>query len=349
MKASTIKHLGIDDNRILLLGIPFVGFVITLGLHEVNPIEEPLLFIRNYFFSCLYTTFYWITNRQIILFFRKQFAQPEQVMVRIVFQMTAVITYTYLVSLLLCWFPKWYFQVDMEQVNGATALRMTVVSLVASNSIAAIYEIIYVVTRWNQARLEAETLKKENLETQLESLKSQVNPHFLFNSLNTLVAIIPDQPSIAVAFVQNLSKVYRYVLEIRERPLITVGEELEFIRSYIFLLQIRFPQNLTFEINLSEASLNKKVVPLSFQLLVENAIKHNIISIKQPLRIAISEVEGKWISIANNFQPRPSPEVGTGVGLSNISKRYKMLNGADIQILKSETNFEVRLPLLDGK
>jgi sensor histidine kinase YesM len=347
MKASTIKYLGIDDTRILLYGIPFAGFVITLSLHEVNPVEAPLWFLPNYLFSCVYTTFYWLTNRQIILFFRKRFALPEQVMVRIVSQMSAVIAYTHLVSLLLCWFPKWYFQVDMEQVNGATSLRMTVVSLVASNSIAAIYEIIYVVTRWNQARLEAETLKKENLETQLESLKNQVNPHFLFNSLNTLVAIIPDQPKVAVAFVQNLSKVYRYVLEIREKPLITVQEELDFIQSYIFLLQIRFPQNLTFEIKLSEESLAKKVVPLSFQLLVENAIKHNIISVKQPLHIAIAELDGKWISIANNFQPRPSPEVGTGVGLSNISNRYKMLNGTDIQILKSASHFDVRLPLLD--
>ncbi|MBX7180860.1 MAG: histidine kinase [Bacteroidia bacterium] len=347
MKASTINYLGIDDTRILGFGIPMAGFVITLSLHEVNPFEFPLDFLENYLFSCLYTTFFWLTNRQIIIFFRRKFPLPEQVNLRIVAQMVSVIAYTYLASILLCLIPKLVFKVEPVALNGASELRMTVVSLVASNSIAAIYEIVYVVTRWNQARFEAENLKKINLETQLESLKSQVNPHFLFNSLNTLVAIIPDQPEVAVEFVQNLSKVYRYVLEIRERPLITVKEELDFIRSYIFMLQIRYPQNLSFDIQISPQNLNKKVLPLSFQLLIENAIKHNIISHKQPLSIRISDQGEDWISIANNLQTRPNPDTGTGIGLSNISERYRMLGGKEIELIKTNEKFEVKLPFIE--
>lgn len=189
-------------------------------------------------------------------------------------------------------------------------------------------------------------LQEENIVSQFESLKAQVNPHFLFNSLNVLSSLIHIDQEKAARFVRQLSKVYRYVLEHKDRDTISLKEELPFIESYVFLLDTRFDQNLKVEIELPEEAREKHVAPMVIQLLLENAIKHNIVSRSRPLTIHIA-VEGDDLVVRNNLQRKSSTEVSSRTGLENIRKRYEYLTNRKVGIAEDDGHFTVRIPLLD--
>lgn len=231
-------------------------------------------------------------------------------------------------------------------LDELTALDYNIASMTATIVIGAIYETVYTMYLLRHVIVEREKLKKENLRSQLETLKNQVNPHFLFNSLNTLASVIPEDPKLAVEFVQNLSKVYRYILEIRDRELITVREELECINAYRFLLDIRFGNSVSIEERVEDKAQDLQIVPLSLQMLLENAIKHNIVSQKRPLKIEItSNGIGKLI-ITNNLQKKKEVNGSTKTGLENIKKRYRILSGKEVEVIVSREHFRVSLPLI---
>ena len=189
-------------------------------------------------------------------------------------------------------------------------------------------------------------LQEENIISQFESLKAQVNPHFLFNSLNVLSSLIYIDQQKASKFVRQLSKVYRYVLEHKDMDTISIKEELPFIESYIFLLKTRFDQNLIIDLNIPGDKTNLKVAPMVIQLLIENAIKHNIVSKAKPLRVAIC-LKDDYLEVRNNLQLKSSTEVSSKVGLNNIKKRYEYLTNRKVLIEESDNAFVVMIPLLD--
>jgi PAS domain S-box-containing protein len=189
-------------------------------------------------------------------------------------------------------------------------------------------------------------LQKENLQSQFEMLKQQVNPHFLFNSLNVLTSLIKVDPDLAEVFTERLSKVYRYVLENKEKDLITLSTELDFIKSYSFLLDIRFSGKLFVEIDIDEKHLESLVVPMVLQLLVENAVKHNTFSKKNPLNISLTIDNDNFLTVVNNLQNRKTQMVSTGVGLVNISKRYSLLTDAQPAFDITEEHFTAKIPLI---
>ena len=180
---------------------------------------------------------------------------------------------------------------------------------------------------------------------QFDALKNQLDPHFLFNSLNVLTSLIEENPRGAQKFTTSLSKVYRYVLEQKSKELVTVEEEINFANTYISLLRTRFEDSIVF--NISETLINKeaKVVPLSLQLLLENAVKHNQVNPKNPLEITITE-EHNYLIISNNLQPKSVLKSSVGVGLSNIKQRYHLLTTRDVVIEKNATHFKVKIPML---
>lgn len=189
-------------------------------------------------------------------------------------------------------------------------------------------------------------LEKENLQSQFDVLKQQVNPHFLFNSLNVLSSLIRINSEMAESFTERLAKVYRYVLENKDKDLIPLTTELDFLEAYLFLIRIRFEDkvNVITEINCNNEECF--VVPLAIQLLIENAIKHNAFSRKKPLTIRIFN-EGGLLTVENNLQIRETNVVSTGVGLANISKRYSLLTDKPTQFEKTESLFIAKIPLLD--
>jgi LytS/YehU family sensor histidine kinase len=191
-------------------------------------------------------------------------------------------------------------------------------------------------------------LQEENIISQFETLKSQVNPHFLFNSLNVLSSLIFIDQEKAARFVRQLSRVYRYVLDHKDLDTISLKEELPFIESYIYLLKTRFDQNLQVEIDIPQPMQHYKVAPMVIQLLVENAIKHNVISRGRPLKVTLStrEQEG-YLTIQNNLQLKSSTERSSQIGLANIRKRYDYLSGKKIEVNNDHEYFTVKIPLLD--
>jgi hypothetical protein len=191
-------------------------------------------------------------------------------------------------------------------------------------------------------------LQKETLSSQFEALKSQIDPHFLFNNFSTLASIIEESGITAVSFVQELSKVYRYVLQTRSSTLVPLKEELDFIQSYRFLMSKRFGDNLSITLTVPETAQALQVMPFSLQLMVENAIKHNIISAKKPLRIRI-DVCNDYLVVTNNLQKKNTPVQSTHIGLDNIRTRYGLMTNRDVRVIETAAEFRVEIPLIGGR
>lgn len=183
---------------------------------------------------------------------------------------------------------------------------------------------------------------------QFESLKNQLDPHFLFNSLNVLSSLIDENPNQAQRFTASMSKIYRYVLEQKDKELVTVAEEIEFAKTYCNLLKTRFEDSVSFEFKVNETDLKSYVVPLSLQLLLENCIKHNFATSTKPLHIKIYSENG-FLFIENNLQEREQMKESAGIGLSNIVQRYSLLTKQNVFIEKSEDFFKVKIPMLNQK
>lgn len=191
---------------------------------------------------------------------------------------------------------------------------------------------------------ENEALKRENLNAMLEVLKQKVHPHFLFNSLTTLKSLTRRDPEQAASFINELSTVYRYMLLHQDKKEVSLGEEIDFMKSYLYLLKIRFGDAIQTKIGIPEEVLQHTMPPNTLQLLVENAVKHNALSAKKPLSISIS-LRDDYLAVENNLQPKSEPLVSSRFGLYNISSRYQLLKGRDIVIHKSENSFQVLLPI----
>jgi two-component system, LytTR family, sensor kinase len=199
-------------------------------------------------------------------------------------------------------------------------------------------------TATQRSKIENERLKKENLQARLESLKQQISPHFLFNTLNTLSSISNELK--VKDYIAEISNVYRYLLQYKESDLVTVEEELKFVQSYLYVLHERFEEGLQVEMDINHSIMKTKLPPLALQALVENAVKHNIISAHKPLRLQMTSND-QFIMVKNNFQPKQSLSgESSNSGLNNINERYKLLANREIVIEKNELHFIVKLPVL---
>ncbi len=198
---------------------------------------------------------------------------------------------------------------------------------------------------WKKSLVEVEKYKTESLQAQLQNLKSQINPHFLFNNMSVLSSLVYKDQDKAVEFINQLSKVYRYLLDSKDSELVTVEEEMTFIKSYTYLLKIRFDTNIYFKINVDESSLKKMIPPMSIQVLVENTIKHNEVSSEQPLTVFIQTEDDK-LSVMNNLQLRKNHEVSLKTGLKNIKDRYTYFTEKTVDVINDSMTFTVKIPLL---
>lgn len=190
-------------------------------------------------------------------------------------------------------------------------------------------------------------LQEEKIQFQFQVLRNQVNPHFLFNSFNTLISIIEDNPAMAVDYVEQLSEFFRNIVNYRDKDIISLGEEIDVLQTYIYLQQKRFGDNLQLHIHLSEeAKSHTFIPPLSLQLLIENAIKHNVVSKEAPLVIDIFIENEKELVIRNNINPKITRESGARMGLQNIVNRYNLLSREKVNIINDGKNFIVTLPTL---
>ncbi|GAB3919811.1 sensor histidine kinase [Larkinella terrae] len=233
-------------------------------------------------------------------------------------------------------------EIDLERRrkvnNGLTVMAMLSLFYLAANRRG--YK------RLEDVRVNAELLKQEAIQAQFSALKNQVNPHFLFNSLSILSSLVETNTKMSVQYISRLSKVYRYILEQRNAERISLKSELEFVDSYLFLLNIRFADKLKVIIEIPEGDATRYgIAPLTLQLLIENAVKHNRMSSEKPLIVTIRK-ENENLVIRNGIQLRPQAEVSTGLGLQNIISRYKLLTPLPVLVEKQSGEFIVQIPLL---
>ena len=204
----------------------------------------------------------------------------------------------------------------------------------------------YLIQKWNTAKIEKEAFEKEKAQFSLDLLRTQINPHFLFNNLNTLSSLIYIDQDKAADFLRKLSGVYRNILEHRNKETITLEEELTFFNGYADLLQVRFANMLFFDIQIDKEAQNKKIIPLTLQMLIENAIKHNIVSASKPLYIKIKTDKTNLI-VSNNLQIKATKEYSSGLGLTMISNRYEYISDKKIVINKTDSIFSISVPLIN--
>ena len=223
-------------------------------------------------------------------------------------------------------------------IRGGLVRDMVIATIVMFSS-----QVIYLSYKQQHISLENQKLLAENLRTRYQSLKNQVDPHFLFNSLNTLSLLVKSNPDRALEYVEQLSYVFRYTLQNKET--IKLDEELKFTRSYCNLMQIRYGNSLKVNYSIDPRYNSCEVIPLSLQMLVENAIKHNVISNKQPLRISIATSDDHTITVSNPVQAKKDRESGEGIGLNNLAERSRMVWKREISVSCSKGIFEVRIPL----
>jgi two-component system, LytTR family, sensor kinase len=221
-----------------------------------------------------------------------------------------------------------------------------ILGVVVNLVFVTLWEAIYIIDKYKESLTEKEQLEQMNIEHEFENLKSQVNPHFLFNSFNTLSSLIAIDKKQAEVFLDELSKVYRYLLRNNEDSITTVEQEIKFIQSYYRLLKTRYGNALNMTMEIDKRYYPYLIPSLSLQLLVENAVKHNIVSRQQPLTLEIFTTAGNKLVVNNNLQKKQLKEKSTHIGLNNIRSKYKLIKQDGFQVVEGENNFMVVLPLV---
>jgi LytS/YehU family sensor histidine kinase len=265
----------------------------------------------------------------------------EKIRLLIIIVATSVITYFLSVSIS-------ELQMDIFNFENRPKFRKFFAGELSRDYLVALVivissQLIYMSQKQQKISLENEVLRAEYMKSRYEALKNQVDPHFLFNSLNTLNSLIKTNADKAQEYVQQLSYVFRYTLQNNE--VISLSEELNFTKAYCNLMKIRYGNNLDFEYNIDENMYDYQIIPLSLQTLVENAIKHNVVSNKQPLKVKI-EGSGDTVKVSNPIQLKKEVETGERIGLVNLAERYKLMWKKEIITVNTNSTFEVTVPLM---
>ncbi|MFY7665967.1 2TM domain-containing protein [Flavobacterium sp.] len=236
-------------------------------------------------------------------------------------------------------------QMPLPVFLAQQTVRSYLFSILLTLVISLLFHAIYFYKQMQEVKVKEQKIIAGNASARFETLKNQIDPHFLFNSLNVLSSLIEENPDNAQKFTTSLSKIYRYVLEQKDKELVPLEEELKFAKTYLNLLQMRFEGSLQYELPEIQGNDESKVVPLSLQLLLENTIKHNVVSPQKPLKVRIY-IKDNNLVVENDLQRKEVLKDREGVGLQNIVSRYSILTKRSVQILESETTFAVAIPIL---
>jgi len=339
-------RIGFNDGLLMMIGIPLFSFIVPIVFMGCR-FDRPPYFTWERFLSVIcITTVIWLGNRYIMIYSRKKYPQFKEVRKRLFFQSGLMLVFTLVANIVLGQVFDKVFNREGFLSLADKLIHSNSAALFCTIMVIAVYESIYFMHQLKHSVEETEQLKRESISAELNALKTQVNPHFLFNNLNTLASLIPEDPKLAVDFVQQLSKVYRHILEVRDEQAILLREELDVMRAYAFLLQTRFGNNLEVDIDVPKEKLDKKIVPLSLQILMENAVKHNIVSSDKPLKISVAAANGKLV-VSNNLQKKNQVNESTGIGLDNIRNRYRLFGNGEVEVKENGSSFIVSIPLLE--
>jgi len=338
-----------NDRPLRLYGVLALGLlitVLTLPAEHRNAVG----FLTRWVIATYFTAVLWLGNRWLWAWLMGRLPRVEQTARRLWLLAGLSVLYTAAATVLING-SLWLVLPAYFSLQPLALLISTAFNLIPTAVVLLLYESIYFFQQWEQNVRRAEQLTRAGVQSQLEALQNQLDPHFLFNSLNTLSALIDEHNTPAQDFVEQLADVYRYVLLSREKATVPLAEELAFVGTYVALQKARFRENFQVTQDVPPEALAQHVAPLSVQLLVENALKHNVVSREHPLHLAIRyEPVGPYLVVENALRLRTAGlGSSTGIGLQNIVHRYELLQAPlPVEVSKEANWFRVRLPLLKG-
>ena len=324
-----------------------VGILVAMMLKVLIPFPENgwRVQLGSFLESILITIFIWEGNLILDDFLEKRYPWSLRPALRILVQLPVSTIYSaslMFVTMLL--FNAYVCEIPFNERGLFLSISITI-GLLVSLILMAVETGLFFFREWKESLVQVEKYKSESAQANLENLKNQVNPHFLFNNLSVLSSLVYKDQEKAVDFINQLSKVYRYLLDNKSNELISLEEELKFISSYAYLLNIRYSPNLIIDMQISEENKKLLLPPLTIQLLLENAIKHNVISNEAPLTISLKS-DGDKLVISNRINQRLSKEPSSKTGLKNIQVRYSYFTDREVMIKDQDELFVVTIPLL---
>jgi hypothetical protein len=335
----------IDDRLLRWIGIPAFGLSIPhlTGLFGPLPMRDPRYACGVVWFVAL-AWLIWHTNRSLLFAQRSRvdwFGEPLQ---KILLLLVGVVFGT--VPVTIAMLAAWYRFAGFAAVDWNAVETVTLTNTICVVFVTHVYETVFLIKERETDALRVERADRARAEAELEALRAQIDPHFLFNSLNTLAFLIDEDPARARDFNERLARVYRYILSSRGRALVLLGEEMDFVDDYLSLLSVRFGDALRVTTVRGGVALDRQMVPpVALQILLENAVKHNELSASAPLDVRVEVAEGR-VSVSNTRRPRRDVPTSSHVGLANLAERYRAVAEARIEIVDRAESFVVTLPLL---
>lgn len=347
-RKSCIKYLGFDDLKMMIIGIPLLSMIMPVMLnfeysshfsYWLHQVPESFIFVLGF----------WMFYRFVIIHLHKVFPDIQEVTKRVSLQVGIIFITAPLLKGILGYISHIILGFcSLEDHMDPDFLQSLMTIYLPSAMIVALYEALYYFSKYKESLVEREKLEKIHIQNQLDHLRNQINPHFLFNSLNTLMNLIPTDPETAMDYLSKLSKFYRYSVGSNDDKIIPVSKEMECAQLYADLLKVRFRDAIRFDFPESYNTAGH-ILPMSLQLLIENAVKHNIVSRSLPLKVVITlDADEEYITVKNNVQKKMESVKSTGMGLRNIEERYAYFTDKKIRCTVTEDNFAVSLPLLNS-
>lgn len=338
----TIKELF----KVFLFGCGVFIVIQLINLAFGNEVTIGRKLLIGFIYTVLYSFALGYANKAVFVYLDKVFAANRFSVKRIIIGFLA----SFAVSLMVIFLLRIFEDVIIERASFSEFLKNErpdnyVVAIIITLFVSVSFYAFHFYRAYQENKIKEQKIIAGTASAKFESLKNQIDPHFLFNSLNVLSSLIEENPESAQKFTTSLSKIYRYVLEQRDKELVSVEEELAFAKTYMNLLKMRFENSITYELPLDFNNPEARVVPLSLQLLLENTIKHNVVSEKKPLHIRIY-VENNYLIIENNLQKKEVLQDRKGVGLQNIVNRYGLISERKVLIEESQEFFKVKIPIL---
>jgi hypothetical protein len=340
------KQLALNDRMVKIIGVPALGILIqnltgliTNRLYSVGEL------IACYVFFISVAFLIWEGNVRLMYYIRERFPWSKKGYYKTIIAVSLInIVYSGILATLLL--RLWIACAREPQSGNGHLVNSVLVFIICTSFITNMYEILFLSLEkeYNESRVEQ--LNAAKAQAELEALKNQIDPHFIFNSLNTLSFLITRDPANARLYNDTLARVYRYILSNKERDLVMLREEVEFISNYFYLLKIRFADAISMTIEITDLSAeNFLIPPISLQALVENAIKHNEFSERKPLTIDVS-ISADYVIVRNIMNRKSNPEATSKIGLNNLDNRYKLITKRNIQVENNFESFTVRLPIV---
>jgi sensor histidine kinase YesM len=342
-RSTTAGEMALNDTPMRMVGIPFFGVAIPnlTGLFGDLGVRDAAYWLGYVYFIGLAFCI-WQGNRYLLFRTRSRFTWFDKPIEKLILMFMNNIFFTS--PLTIAWLCVWYRWAGFTSIKWETVTTVTLVNVICVLFVTHVYETVFMVKEQQSEQVRNAQLQKAKAEAELEALRNQIDPHFMFNSLNALSYLIDTSPERARQFTEHLAEVYRYILAQKEHTLVLVDDELAFIGHYVTLLQLRFGRALEIRHDIRDAA-NALIPPVSAFVALENAVKHNEISERLPLVIEMRVADGALV-IQHLLQPKRVVQHSSKIGLKNLDERFRIITGKRIAVENDGKQFTVRMPLM---